>query len=99
MPVFTPSLEPDTRHAYHLYTLFIDNLKITRDQFLMNDRTISGWSSLYCPYLHPFTKKSLVISEGIFPTQNGFDRTVSLPLSPKLTDEDVEDVIEAVRRF
>lgn len=103
LPVFTPvPIEPDTRHAYHLYTLLldIDNLKITRDQFLdeMTKHNIGVGVHYIALHLHPFYQEKFGYKRGDFPNAEWIsDRTVSLPLSPKLTDEDVEDVIEAVR--
>ena len=103
LPVFTPApIEPDTRHAYHLYTLLldIDNLKITRDQFLdeMTKHNIGVGVHYIALHLHPFYQEKFGYKRGDFPNAEWIsDRTVSLPLSPKLTDEDVEDVIEAVR--
>jgi dTDP-4-amino-4,6-dideoxygalactose transaminase len=49
-------------------------------------------------HLHPFYSKTYGYKSGDFPAAEWISqRTVSLPLSPKLTDNDVEDVIEAVK--
>ncbi len=103
LPVFTPApVEPDTRHAYHLYTLLldIDNLKITRDEFLdkMAKRNIGIGVHYIALHLHPYYQGVFGYKEGDFPNAEWIsERTVSLPFSAKLTDEDVADVIEAVR--
>ena len=103
LPVFTPApVEPNTRHAYHLYTLLldIDNLKITRDKFLdeMTKQNIGVGVHYIALHLHPYYQKIFGYKKGDFPNAEWIsDRTVSLPISAKLTDEDVEDVIEAVR--
>jgi dTDP-4-amino-4,6-dideoxygalactose transaminase len=48
-------------------------------------------------HLHPFYQKNFGHKRGFFPNAEWIsDRTVSLPLSAKLTDEDVEDVINAI---
>ncbi|MGB2599772.1 MAG: DegT/DnrJ/EryC1/StrS family aminotransferase, partial [Candidatus Omnitrophota bacterium] len=102
LPVFTPApVEPDTRHAYHLYTLLldIDNLKITRDEFLdeMTKQNIGVGVHYIALHLHPHYQKTFSYKEGDFPNAEWIsDRTVSIPLSAKLTNEDVEDVIETV---
>jgi len=102
LPVFTPApVEPNTRHAYHLYTLLldIDNLKITRDKFLdeMTKQNIGVGVHYIALHLHPYYQKIFGYKKGDFPNAEWIsDRTVSLPISAKLTDEDVEDVIEAV---
>lgn len=103
LPVFTPApVESNTRPAYHLYTLLldIDNLKITRDKFLdeMTKQNIGIGVHYIALHLHPYYQNTYGYKRGDFPNAEWIsDRTVSLPLSAKLTDEDVEDVIEAVR--
>ena len=99
--VFTPKPpEPRTRYAYHLYTLLLDTdrLQTTRDQFLdrMTDQKIGVGVHYTALHLHPFYRKTYGYKKGDFPNTEWISkRTVSLPLSPKLTDEDVKDVIEA----
>src|ERR1035437_9535975 len=103
-PVDLPSAdEPDTRHAYHLYTLQVEKNRagISRDAFL--DHMTSHGIGVGVHYLalpeHPFYQETLGWRPEDTPHATRIGRsTVSLPISPKLTDEDVEDVIEAVRR-
>jgi dTDP-4-amino-4,6-dideoxygalactose transaminase len=107
LPVFTPApIEHGTKHSYHLYTLLLDianlNLSITRDKFLdeMTKRNIGVGVHYIALHLHPYYQKTYGYKRGDFPNAEWIsDRTVSLPLSAKLTDEDVEDVIEAVREI
>jgi dTDP-4-amino-4,6-dideoxygalactose transaminase len=101
LPVFTPAPEePGTRHALHLYTLLldIDNLSITRDRFLhaMRDRNIGVGIHYIALHLHPFYQTYYGYRRGDFPNSEWIsERTASIPLSPKLTDKDVVDVVEA----
>lgn len=101
-PVFTPApIKPNTKHAYHLYTplLDIDHLKITRDQFLdeMTKRNIGVGVHYVALHLHPYYQEMFGYKRGDFPNAEWIsDRTVSIPLSAKLKDKDIEDVIEAV---
>jgi len=101
LPVFTPAPEePDTRHAYHLYTLLldIDNLSITTDRFLqaMTERNIGVGVHYIALHLHPFYQSRYGYKPGDFPVAEWIsERTASIPLSPKLTDKDVADVVEA----
>lgn len=103
LPVFTPApVEPDTKHAYHLYTLLldIDNLEMTRDKFLdeMTKRNIGVGVHYIALHLHPYYLETFGYKSGDFTNAEWIsDRTVSLPVSAKLTDENVEDVIEAAR--
>lgn len=49
--------------------------------------------------LHPYYRDKFGFQVGDFPNAEHIgERTLSLPLSAKLTDRDVEDVIVAVRR-
>ena len=103
LPVQIPAPpEPDTVHARHLYTLLldIDKIGITRDGFQqklyeMNIGTGIHFISLH---LHPYYRETFGYQSEDFPNATYIsERTISLPLSAKLTDEDVEDVIVAVK--
>ena len=102
LAVFTPApVEPDVKHAYHLYTLLldVDKLSITRDRFLeeMERRNIGVGVHYIALHLHSFYQQNSEYRRGDFPNAEWIsDRTVSIPISAKLTDEDVEEVIEAV---
>lgn len=105
LPIGLPAApEPDTRHAYHLYTILIDELKtgISRDAFLeaVTAHNIGvGVHYLSIPE-HPYYQRSFGWKPEEYPNAMQIGRqTVSLPLSAKLTDADVEDVIKAVRRI
>lgn len=95
--------EPDTRHAYHLYTILIDKEKtgISRDAFLdaMTRENIGvGVHYLSIPE-HPYYQKAFGWRPEDYPNAMRIGRqTISLPMSAKLTDEDVEDVIKAVNK-
>ena len=105
LPVVLPSEEePDTRHAYHLYTILIDKEKtgISRDEFLdaMTRENIGvGVHYMSIPE-HPFYQNTFGWKPEDYPNAMSIGRqTVSLPLSAKLTDRDVEDVITATKRI
>ena len=102
LPVELPAdPAPETRHAFHLYTIMVDKEKtgIERDAFLnaMTARNIGvGVHYLSIPE-HPFYRESLGWKPEDYPNAMRIGRqTASLPLSAKLTDKDVEDVIESV---
>lgn len=94
---------PDTRHAYHLYTIKIDEERtgISRDAFLnaMTAHNIGvGVHYLSIPE-HPYYQKTFGWKPEDYPHAMKIGRqTISLPISAKLTDEDVGDVIEGVSR-
>jgi dTDP-4-amino-4,6-dideoxygalactose transaminase len=102
MPLMLPSdPEPGTRHAYHLYTILVDETRtdISRDCFLdaMTAHNIGvGVHYLSIPE-HPYYQKRFGWKPEDYPNATRIGRqTVSLPLSARLSDEDVEDVIKAV---
>lgn len=104
LPVFTPApIEPNTKHAYHLYTLLldIDKLKITRDQFLdeMTKQNIGVGVHYIALHLHPYYQKTFEYKKGDFPNAEWIsERTVSLPLSAKLTDKEIKRIITGVKK-
>jgi len=102
LPITLPApIEPNTRHAYHLYTVLIDEHQcgISRDKFLeaMSSQNIGvGVHYLSIPE-HPYYQKNLGWQPADYPHAMTVGRqTVSLPLSAKLTDGDIDDVICAV---
>jgi len=104
LPIGIPSeFEPETRHACHLYTLQVEAGKsgISRDDFL-NAMTAQG-IGVGVHYLalpeHPYYQATLGWKPEDTPHATAIGRsTVSIPISPKLSESDVDDVIEAVRR-
>lgn len=102
LPIVCPSpVQSDTRHAYHLFTILVDEDKtgITRDQFLnaMAARKIGVGVHYTAITDHPFYQNTFGWTPDAYPYATNIGRrTVSLPLSPKLTDDDVERVVRAV---
>jgi len=94
---------PNTRHAHHLYTIMVDESRtgIARDAFLdaIQKHNIGvGVHYLSIPE-HPFYQKTFGWTPEQYPhAMRAGRQTVSLPIGPKLSDADVADVIEAVRR-
>lgn len=99
-PPFVPEF---TTHCWHLYVLRIvpELLTIDRDQFIveLNERNV-GTSVHFIP-THTMTAfRKLGWKEGDFPmAEKHFERIISLPLYPSMTDEQVQYVIDAVRNI
>lgn len=95
--------EPDTLHARHLYSIMVEEEMsgITRDGFLMamtRQGIGVGVHYLSLPE-HPYYQERLGWRPEEYPNAARIGRaTVSLPISARLTDGDVADVIRAVRR-
>jgi dTDP-4-amino-4,6-dideoxygalactose transaminase len=104
LPIGLPA-EPEsgTRHAFHLYTILVDGdrAKISRDEFLdaMTKQNIGvGVHYLSIPE-HPYYQEVFGWRPEEYPNAMAIGRqTVSLPISAKLKEEDIEDVVGAVRR-
>jgi dTDP-4-amino-4,6-dideoxygalactose transaminase len=95
--------EPDTRHAYHLYNVLIDEARagISRDGFLnaMTAENIGvGVHYLSIPE-HPYYQQTFDWRPEDYPHAMRVGRqTVSLPISAKLSEGDVGDVVLAVKK-
>lgn len=96
-----PVRRPDVTSAWHLYVLRIrpDALRIHRDRFIaeLTARNI-GVSVHFIPiHLHPYYRDKYGYLPDAFPiAHDNYQRMLSLPLHPRLSDQDVSDVIEAV---
>ena len=102
--VGTPVYHSDRDHVYHLYVirLDLDRLEIDRAQFIEALKTHHiGTSVHFIPvHLHPFYRERFGYRRGDLPqAEMLYDRIVSLPLYPRMTEADVRDVIQAVRHI
>jgi len=104
----TPQTAKDVQHAWHLYVVLVEPsaLRIHRDQVIEELRQLGiGTSVHFIPlHLHPYYKRTWGYRPGDFAAAEAyFDRCMSLPIYPRMTDEDVDYVIEALhdiyRRF
>lgn len=104
LPITLPSApEPDTIHAYHLYTILVDEATagISRDDFLnaINAEHIGVGVHYMSMPEHPVYQEKFGWQPEDYPNASYVGRhTVSLPISAKLTDADVEDVIAGVKK-
>jgi dTDP-4-amino-4,6-dideoxygalactose transaminase len=95
--------EEETRHAYHLYTILVDAKRtgITRDQFLtaMTAENIGVGVHYQSIPVHPYYQQQYGWRPEDYPHSYRIgQQTVSLPLSAKVTDRDISDVIRAVQK-
>jgi dTDP-4-amino-4,6-dideoxygalactose transaminase len=99
--VQTPIVRPGRTHIYHLYPirLALERLTIDRAQFIDKLRALNiGCSVHFVPvHLHPFYRDTFGYRRGDLPVAEGiYDRLVSLPLFPRMTEQDVQHVADAV---
>ena len=96
-----PARRPEVEHAWHLYVLRLQPgaLRIQRDEFIeeLRQRNI-GSSVHFIPiHVHPYYRDKYHFQPDSFPVAYGnYQRMLSLPLNPRLADDDVHDVIDAV---
>jgi dTDP-4-amino-4,6-dideoxygalactose transaminase len=105
LPVHCPaSDEPETRHARHLYTILAEKKECgkSRDELLehFTQHKIGTGVHYTALHLHPYYRKTFGFKEGDFPNTEWIGQaTLSLPLSAKLSNGDVEDVIAVLRHL
>jgi dTDP-4-amino-4,6-dideoxygalactose transaminase len=88
--------------SWHLYTLQIDfeSIERTRTEVMAGLRELGiGTQVLYIPvHLQPYYRKHHGYAAGKCPVAEQFyERCLSIPLYPALTDDDVDRVIAAIR--
>ena len=103
LPCKTPSpAEDGTRHARHLYTLLVDiDAGLDRDAVMAGLHKLGIGTGVHyrAVHLHKYYRERFGYRPEDFPAAAYIsDRTISLPLSAKLTDEEVDRVINAVKR-
>ncbi len=102
--VETPPDPAHVVHAWHLYILRLrlERLTLTRNAFIqaLTEAQI-GTSVHFIPlHIQPFFRDTYHLAAGDFPQAlNAYQRVVSLPIYPGMTDEDVDDVITAVEQI
>lgn len=105
LPIGLPALiETESRHAYHLFTILIDRDRtgISRDKFL--DSMTANGIGVGVHYLsipeHPYYQQTFGWKPDDYTNSMRIGRqTVSLPISAKLTEDDIADVIASVRQI
>jgi dTDP-4-amino-4,6-dideoxygalactose transaminase len=94
---------PDTLHARHLYTVLIhDEAHVGRDAFMaeMHKRRIGTGVHYRALHTHPYYRDRWGYRPHQFPNAYAIgEQTVSLPLSPKLTDQEIDRIVRAVREI
>jgi dTDP-4-amino-4,6-dideoxygalactose transaminase len=96
-----PADRADCQHAWHLYILRLnlEALTISRNQFIreLKARYI-GASVHFIPlHLHPYYRDTYGYQPDDFPVAyRQYQRVVSLPIYSRMSDGDVEDVVQAV---
>ena len=102
--IITPTIKSYTKHAWHLYPILVntDLIEISRNEFIEALKAENiGTSVHFIPlHLHPYYKEKYGFKRGDYPNaENIFDHEISLPLYPRMTNEDTADVVHAVKKI
>jgi perosamine synthetase len=101
--IITPFEEDFVKAVYHIYVIQLrtEMLKVGRKEAFEALRAENiGVNVHYLPiHLHPFYENKFGYKRGDYPkAERYYERAITLPIFPKMSDEDVKDVIEAVRK-
>jgi perosamine synthetase len=97
------AMREDATCTYHLYViqLDLDRLEVDREQVYDALRAEGiGVNVHYIPvHYHPFYRENFGTEEGLCPeAEAAYERILTLPVFPRMNDEDVGDVIEATEK-
>ena len=98
-----PRIKADRSSSWHLYVLRLnlESLRCDRGAFIeaLHSENIAASVHFIPLHRHPYYADVLGYAVNDFPTANReYERVVSLPIYSRMTDGDVDDVIEAVTR-
>jgi dTDP-4-amino-4,6-dideoxygalactose transaminase len=95
-----PAATAEMRHAWHLFQVLVtDEASLSRDSLLdeLTARKIGVGVHYRAVHLHPYYRERYDLDPRTFPVATDIsNRTLSLPLSPKVSDSDQDDVAEAL---
>ncbi len=104
LPVRTPYVHPDNVHAWHLYVLQLQLEELTIDRDTLIDQMTQagiGTSVHFIPlHLQPYWRDCYGFQPTDFPIAlQVYQRAVSLPIYPGMSDANVERVITSLRKI
>ena len=95
--IVTQSTGSTMRHGWHIFTILLDS-GINRNDFFTRTREKNIGVNLHYIPIYKFTyyRNNFKIDDGEYPvTEDIFERIVTLPLYPLMSNEDVLSVIDA----
>lgn len=101
--IIPPTVRPDVNPAWHLYPirLELEKIRVDRAEVFRALRAENiGVQVHYIPvHLHPYYRERFGYKGGEYPVaEETYERLLSLPMFHGMTNQDVEDVIEAVSK-
>ena len=95
----TPTVRPEVKTNWHLYVIRLGDAEVSRAELAagLKERGIGTSVHYYPVHYHPYYRERFGFQKGDYPvTETEFERILSLPLFPKMTEGDVERVVAAV---
>lgn len=101
--VITPVERDHVKAVYHIYVIQLraEMLTVGRKEVFEALRAENiGVNVHYMPlHLQPFYQRQFGYKRGDYPrAEKYYEKAITLPIFPKMNDEDIEDVIEATRK-
>jgi len=101
--IATPIEDKGVKAVYHIYVIQLraELLKVGRKEIFEALRAENiGVTVHYMPlHLHPFYQREFGYRKGDYPeAERYYERAITLPIFPKMSDEDANDVIKAVHK-
>jgi len=96
-----PVSRSEVLHAWHLYVIELTGPGLDRDWAFKAMRAENiGVNVHYIPvHYHPYYRERFGDRKGRFPrAERAYERVLTLPLFPRMTDEDAMDVVRALRK-
>ncbi len=99
--IITPFEASSVRSAFHLYVLQFDFIKlcINKNEFMNKLKLLNiGTQVHYIPvHIQPYYQKKFGYKSGDFPiAESYYEKALSIPLYPKMTDDDAEYVADNI---
>jgi len=101
--IIIPFKKTDVKHTWHLYVIQLktESLKVDRDQIFraLREENI-GVNVHYIPvHFHSYYQQKFGLKKGILPNVEWlFPRLLTIPLFPKMSEDDIYDVINALEK-
>ena len=98
-----PYVPPELKHVFHVYLLLLEpEFRLSKEDFmwdLYTQKQIKAWSH-YMPIHLTTIYRSLGHGEGECPVAEAmFERYVSIPIHPRMTEESIQYVIKSIREL
>lgn len=97
MDIITPKVESDFMHAYHLYIIQVENRKALYE--FLRENNIFAQIHYVPVHLQPFYKKDGWKKGDFSVAEAYYDKCLSLPMFPTLTQEEQNFVIDKIKEF